>query len=133
MLLTVSMVALAGIVVGAASYVRTQKLSSSYDHAMKSELEQKGLAYGQTSQALINLSRALLRPHSKRFSPELLLIPPASSRRSTPIRPVTSRTRPSAIRRGCATRVAAPDIRSSFVSTCLANASRPATAALHLS
>jgi diguanylate cyclase (GGDEF)-like protein/PAS domain S-box-containing protein len=54
-LLTVSMVALAGLVVGAASYVRTQKLSSSYDHAMKSELEQKGLAYGQTSQALINL------------------------------------------------------------------------------
>lgn len=54
-LLTVSMVALAGLVISAASYVRTRSLASRYDGAMETELQQKGLAYGQTTQALLRL------------------------------------------------------------------------------
>ncbi len=51
-LLTVSMVALAGLLVSVASYVRTQSLADSYNRAMEKELQQKGLAYGQTAQSL---------------------------------------------------------------------------------
>lgn len=53
-LLTVSMVALAGLLVSVASYVRTRSLAASYDRAMETELHQKGLAYGQTAQSLLN-------------------------------------------------------------------------------
>jgi diguanylate cyclase (GGDEF)-like protein/PAS domain S-box-containing protein len=52
--LTVIMVALAGLLVSAAFYIRTRSLIASYDGAMKTELQQKGLAYGQTAQSLLS-------------------------------------------------------------------------------
>jgi diguanylate cyclase (GGDEF)-like protein len=53
-LLTVCLVALAGLLVSTASYLRTRSLAASYDSAMETELRQKGLAYGQTAQSLLN-------------------------------------------------------------------------------
>jgi diguanylate cyclase (GGDEF)-like protein len=53
-LLTVCLVALAGLLVSTASYLRTRSLAASYDKAMETELQQKGLAYGQTAQGLLN-------------------------------------------------------------------------------
>jgi diguanylate cyclase (GGDEF)-like protein/PAS domain S-box-containing protein len=51
-LLTVGMVTLAGLFVSTASYVHTRSLANSYNSAMQKELQQKGLAYGQTAQSL---------------------------------------------------------------------------------
>ncbi len=54
-ILTVCLVALAGLLVSTASYLRTRGLADSYDTAMQTELQQKGLAYGQTAQGVLNL------------------------------------------------------------------------------
>lgn len=56
-MLTVGMVALAGIVVSAASYFRAGQVSDDYNDAMKADLRNKGLAYGQTAQSLLDLVR----------------------------------------------------------------------------
>ena len=54
-LLTVCMVALAGLLVSAASYAQAHKRAVSYEDAMETELEHTGLAYGQTAQIILDL------------------------------------------------------------------------------
>jgi diguanylate cyclase (GGDEF)-like protein len=56
--LTLSMIVLTGLLVSAASYLRTRSLASSYDHAMETGLRQKGLAYGQTAQGVLSAVRS---------------------------------------------------------------------------
>jgi PAS domain-containing protein len=54
-LLTVCMVALVGLLVSTASYLRTRSLTFSYEAALETELQQKGLAYGQAVQGIFSL------------------------------------------------------------------------------
>lgn len=54
-LLTVSMVVLAGLLSAGATFWHTRNLSSSYDNALRVELEQKGLAYSVTATAFLDV------------------------------------------------------------------------------
>lgn len=53
-LLTVSMVVLAGVLSAGAAFWHTRNLSDSYDAALRIELGEKALAYGQTAVAFLD-------------------------------------------------------------------------------
>ena len=53
-LLTISMVVLAGILSAGAAFLHTRRVSDAYDLAIKAELEEKAIAYGETALAFLN-------------------------------------------------------------------------------
>jgi len=52
--MTIVLVALAGLLVSMGSYLSTRSLAGEYDDAMQTELRQRGLAYGQTAQGVLS-------------------------------------------------------------------------------
>ena len=58
LLLTVSMVMLAGLLSASAALWNALRQSRAYDSAMRAELQQKGLAYAKTSAAFLGAANA---------------------------------------------------------------------------
>ncbi len=53
-LTTITMIVVVGVLVAAAALLHTRRVSDSYDEAIKRELEEKALAYGDTAAAFLN-------------------------------------------------------------------------------